>query len=125
MSMQTTIILLGVFVLGMGVLLLVQPRQILDWLVDRTETAWLFTGAILVRLVLGAALISHAPLSRFPLALEVLGWMAVAAALVLLLMGRGRFSRFVRWAFGLAGSLVRIAGVVAVLFGAFLIYAVV
>ena len=123
--MQTVIILLGIFILGMGVLLLIQPRRILDWLVDRVETSWLYAGAIIVRLLLGAVLIAFAPLSRFPLALEVVGWIALVAALALLLMGRGSFARLVRWAFGLPGGLVRITGVVAVLFGAFLIYAVV
>jgi hypothetical protein len=123
--MQIIIILLGALILGMGVLLLAQPRQILDWLVDRSDTAWLYAAAIIVRLLLGAVLIRYAPLSRFPLALEILGWVALVAAVGLLLMGRGRFSRLVRWAFGLLGGLVRIAGVFAVLFGAFLIYAVV
>lgn len=122
--MKTFLILSGLFIIGMALALLVRPRAALAWLVDRAETAWLYAGAIAVRLLLGAVLIGYAPDSRFPLALTILGWFALAAAALLLLAGREGFSRLVRRACGRFRHYAPIAGIFAVLFGAFLIYAV-
>ena len=79
--------------------------------------------AIVVRLVLGALLIVQSSNSRFPLATEIIGWLAVVAALVLMVMGRSNFNRLMLWALSLVKPMGRVGGILAAAFGAFLVYA--
>jgi hypothetical protein len=76
-----------------------------------------------VRLVLGALLVTQADLSRFPLTIELLGWLAIVAALVLAAIGRRNFQRLLVWVLSVMAPFQRAAGVFAAGFGAFLIYA--
>jgi hypothetical protein len=63
--------------------------------------------------------------SRYPTAILILGWVSIAAATVLGVMGRPNFRRLMAWALGLAPSFGRIGGLAAILFGGFLIHAVI
>ena len=78
--------------------------------------------AVGIRIVLGAALLTVARVSSFPTTFTVLGWIAILAAIGVLIMGQGRMSRLVdrvaRW----PPSAIRIALAAGALFGAFLIY---
>ncbi|NNC99050.1 MAG: hypothetical protein HKN85_02595, partial [Gammaproteobacteria bacterium] len=55
--------------------------------------------------------------------MEIIGWVALAAALILTLIGPRNFSRLMIWALSFAKPYGRIAGGMAVAFGAFLLYA--
>jgi hypothetical protein len=79
--------------------------------------------AVVVRLVLGALLIYQSNISKFPLVIEVIGWLSIVAAIFLAVMGRRNFNRLMSWALSLPKPLRHVGGVIAVAFGAFLIYA--
>lgn len=60
---------------------------------------------------------------EFPFAIEALGWLSIVAAVVLIFMGRRNFHRLMLWALSLSKPFGRVAGVFAMAFGAFLMYA--
>jgi hypothetical protein len=88
------------------------------------EKDWGFHVAVLARLLLGAALIIAAPESRFPVIFEILGWIAVLAAVAILLMGRERLRKFVAWFQKFSQLMIRVWLLFGIAFGAFLVYGV-
>ena len=79
--------------------------------------------AAAIRLVLGLALWFAAPVSRAPLLLQVLGVVAIVAAVVLPLMGVERFKAMVSWWVDLSPAAQRVWSLVAVAFGAVILWA--
>jgi len=121
--MTILIILFGILVLLAGVLLLINPDMIFGFLQNNIESPVIHVAAVLVRLVIGVLLIAQSGLSRFPLAMETLGWVFIIAAIVLAVMGRGRFRQLLSWVLTSFKAFGRIAGVIAVGFGSFITYA--
>lgn len=105
-----------------GVILLIKPDYILDF-IDRYSDSWgLYSGAIIVRLVLGLLLIYLASLSRYPMTVTVIGWIAILAAAVFLLMGKQKFTSMLKWVTKKVKPWGRVGGIASLLFGAFLLY---
>ena len=121
--MNFLIILFGALILLIGSIVIVKPDLIFNVLLKNSNQLWLHVTAVLVRLLLGALLIYQAGVSKYPHAIEVIGWIAVAAAIILIVIGRERFVQLISWAATLVKSFGRVAGLLAVGFGAFLIYA--
>ena len=122
--MKYLVILFGAAIAMAGAAIAFSPRSLLSLLDRYREQPAIYVLAVVVRLLLGAVLIAYAPQSAFPLALRILGIVAIAAAIGILLMGPARLRRLIEWLLTRADSLARPAGVVAVVFGAFLVYAV-
>jgi hypothetical protein len=80
--------------------------------------------AAAVRIVMGVVMILYAGASRYPMAFQIIGWIALVAGVVLALTPPARFKKLVHWAFSKFGRYTRVAAVFAVMFGAFLIHAV-
>jgi hypothetical protein len=78
--------------------------------------------AVVVRLVLGAALLLAAARSRWPVLFQVLGWLTLAAAVAIPLIGRARITSLVDWIQGFHPVMVRVWLAVGLLFGAVLLY---
>jgi hypothetical protein len=121
--MTNLIIVFGVLTLIAGIIIIINPEKIFGVLNKHIETLGLYILAVVVRLVLGALLIYQADVSKYPLIIEVLGWLSIVAALSFIGLGRKDFKRVMSWAMSLAKPLGRIAGVFAACFGAFLIHA--
>lgn len=77
---------------------------------------------VMVRLVLGAALIVAAPISSFPRAFEILGWIVIIAALGLAIMGRRHIRRLIAWFDRLSAPMIRLWLLLGLAFGGFLVY---
>lgn len=105
--------------------MLVRPDAVAGFFRENSGSLGLHVLAVLVRLILGAALIGYATDSKYPVALQIFGWLSVGAAIILGGIGRSRFKVLISWALNFASSLMRFAGLLAVLLGGFLIYAVV
>lgn len=123
--MNYIILLFGVLIALGGVVLLVTPETVFNLFRKHADSAGLHLFAVIGRIVVGIVLIVGAPGSRFPVALQVLGWISIAAALTLGAIGRARFRRLIQWALELAPLLKSLAGCLAILFGGFLVYAVI
>lgn len=121
--MILAIYLFAVLLLAAGIILLVKPSFVLDFIVTYSETTSLYAGAIVVRLLLGALLLAVADLSRYPAVVAVIGWIALLAALVFLVIGQNRFQQMLKWIIGKIRPWGRMGGVAALVFGFFLLYA--
>jgi hypothetical protein len=120
--MSILIIFLGGLIFMAGVTLIANPETIFKVLRNNSKKLWLHIGAVVVRLLLGALLIYQADISQFPVSIEVIGWIAIFAAIVFAVMGRNKFQRSITWALTLFKPLGPFAGVLAISFGIFLIY---
>lgn len=122
--MSYVILLFGFLVLLLGIVILVKPDSVLSLFRKNSESNGLYDLAVIARLILGITLLIYADQSKYPLALQILGWLSVTAAIILLAIGRSRFKKLITWVLDLALTFMRIAGLFAILLGGFLIYAV-
>jgi len=121
--MSLLVIIFGAVTLLAGLVIVVSPEVIFGFLRKNLDKSGLQVLAVILRLILGFLLIYQSDASRFPLTIEVLGWLSVVAAVFFAVMGRGYFKRLMSWALSLSTPFVRIGGAFAAGFGAFLMYA--
>ena len=121
--MTIIIIIFGSLILLAGVLLLINPEIIFGFLGRNIENPAIQMIAVLVRLIIGALLVTQSSQSRFPLAIEVLGWILILAGISLAVIGQAKFRKLMSWVLTKFRAVGRIAGVVAIAFGGFLVYA--
>ena len=121
--MTLQIVLFGGFIFCAGVLILINPEIVFGILKKHSEKFELHVLAVVVRLVLGVLFLYQADLSKYPHVIEVLGWIMIVAAIVLAVMGRNNFKKLMNWAITLQNPLGRFAGLMAIAFGGFIIYA--
>jgi len=113
----------GALTLLAGIVIVINPEVIFGFLRNNLDKLVLHILAVVIRLVLGALLIYQSNISKFPFVIEVVGWLSIVAAISLVIMGRRNFNRLMSWALSLSRSIGRVGGIIAVAFGAFLIYA--
>jgi hypothetical protein len=122
---QIFVLLIGVTVImlaGWGVF---APEKLMTFVGSAMDKYWGIYVAVIVRLILGSALIIVAPASRFPAIFEALGVIAIVAAIALAFMGRERMRRFITWwSERFSVLFVRLWLLFGVAFGGFLVYGV-
>jgi len=121
--MTILIIIFGALTLLAGVIIIINPENIFGLLSKHSDKLEMQILAIVVRLVLGVLLIYQSGASKYPLVIEIIGWLSIVAAVFFTVIGRNNFKRLISWALSLAKPFGRVGGVVAVCFGAFLVYA--
>ena len=121
--MTALILIFAALTLLAGIVIVVNPEVIFGTLRNHLDKLALHVLAVVVRLVLGALLIFQSDTSRFPLAIEIIGWISIAAATILAVVGRDKFIRLMSWALSQVKPFGRVGGIAALGFGAFLIYA--
>lgn len=120
-----------VFVIGAAVTLLATwglfvPAKLMAWVSAVMDSDWGIYVAVVVRLLLGVALIIAAPASPFPVVFQVLGGIAILAAVALALMGRGPVRKIIVWfSEQISAAMIRVWLLFGIAFGGFLIYGVV
>jgi hypothetical protein len=123
--MSIAVAAVGLIIFMLGVLGVARPRTLIG-LVDRP---WRSRGglylAVAIRIALGVLLLAAASSTRFPWTVGALGIVSLAAAVSIPLLGYERLRKFVEWWLVRGDGFVRAWSLVACLFGAFLIYAVV
>ena len=121
--MTLLIIIFGVLTVLAGIVIVISPEVIFGFLRNNLDKLVLHILAVVVRLFLGVLLICQSNISEFPFVIEVIGWLSIVAAIFLAVIGRRNFNRLMSWALSLSKPFGRVGGVLAVAFGAFLIYA--
>jgi len=121
--MTLLIIIFGFLTLLAGIVIVINPEVIFGFLRNNLDKLVLHILAVVVRLFLGVLLICQSNISEFPFVIEVIGWLSIVAAIFLAVIGRRNFNRLMSWALSLSKPFGRVGGVLAVAFGAFLIYA--
>jgi hypothetical protein len=121
--MTILIIIFGALTLLAGIIIIINPETIFGLFSKHTQKVELQILAVVVRLILGALFIDQADASKYPFVIEIIGWLSIVAAIFFAAIGRNNFNRLLSWALSLAKPVGRVGGVLAVCFGAFLIYA--
>ena len=123
--MNYIILLFGTATIVAGIIIVINPETVFGLIRKKLESLGLHILTVVVRIILGVALIMCATESKYPTAILILGWITIVAAFVLGIMGRNNFRRLMSWALSFSHSFLRIGGFLAILFGGFLIHAVV
>ena len=97
-------------------------------LIDRVNRVWRHRSglyiAVIVRLIFGAALIALAAQTKFPLAIKIIGYIAIIAAILIPVMGRERIGDLLNWFERADALLARLWLSAGLAFAGFLLYAV-
>ncbi len=121
---QIVVLALGIVVCALSAWGMYAPDKIWKLVNGAMERDWGIHVAVVARLLLGATLIIAAPDSRFPRIFEILGWLAIVAAVVILFAGRDRLRNFVASFERMSQALIRIWLLFGIAFGAFLVYCI-
>ena len=101
------------------------PEKLMTFVTSAMDKYWGIYIAVIVRLVLGSALIIVAPASLFPIVFQALGVIAIVVAIALVLAGRERIRRFIAWwSERVSAPIVRMWLLFGAAFGGFLVYGV-
>ncbi|MDY6790409.1 MAG: hypothetical protein SWH54_03975 [Thermodesulfobacteriota bacterium] len=121
--MTVLIIIFGALTLLAGIVIVINPEVIFGFLRSNLNKLAVHILAVAVRLVIGSLLIYQSNVAKFPFVIEMIGWVSIVAAIIIAVMGRLNFKRLILWALSLSKPFGRVGGIIAVAFGAFLIYA--
>jgi hypothetical protein len=121
-SLQAAVMGIGAIISLICLTGILLPAQLLH----AVNAAWQYRAAlfvaIMVRFTIGVLLVLAAPHSRFPLAFEILGWLAIVAALLLPFVGRDRIGRLLDWWSRCSPQGIRLWSLAGLAFGCFLVY---
>ncbi len=121
---QIVVLVLGITVCVLSAWGGYAPEKLVRLVTGVMDQEWGIYLAVIVRLLLGLALVIAAPYSRFPLVFQALGWIAIVAAVALAFMGRERLRRLVAWFERFSPAIIRLWLLFGVAFGGFLIYGI-
>jgi hypothetical protein len=121
--MTLFIIIFGTLTCLTGIVILVNPEMIFGFLRKNSDKIELQILAVSIRLVLGAFLIYESGASKYPFVIEIIGWLSIGAAVFFAVIGRNNFCKLMTWALSIVKTVGRVGGVIASVFGAFLIHA--
>ena len=121
--MLIAVAVFGCFIIALGIVALAAPAALVRFVERFWATPNGMYWAIGFRLVLGCLLFFAAPESRFPRTLQVLSVIIVAAAIGVAALGYLRLAQFIQWWADQPKWVVQSMGLLAVLLGAFLVYA--
>ena len=122
---QIIVLALGVTISVLSVWGIFAPDKLMTLATSTMDRRSGIYIAVIVRLVLGAALIGVAPASSFPVVFQALGWIAIVAAVGLVVAGRERVRKFiVWWSKRFSAPIIRLWLLFGLAFGVFLIYGV-
>ena len=120
--MAIVVTLLGILITAAGVLIAGAPKHLIGW-ISSLDPGIRFWAAIFVRVAIGVAFLLAAPSCRLPVVVQVVGILSLIAAVAILLIGRRGLDSLLAWWLGRSQSFLRTWSIVAIGFGALLIYA--
>ena len=120
---QACVVLFGLLITGIGLWGVVAPEGLQRWIVGFAPTVRIEL-AVIMRAAFGVSLLVVAPVSRAPLALQIIGAIALLAAAVLTVVGAGTLQAMAHWWGAKGPAAVRVAAACAAAFGAFVVFAV-
>ena len=120
-----TVVLFGLFIIGVGFLMLSAPQQARKVLMGAGSTNFINYAEITIRMLPAAALIVYAEFSRYPAAFSVLGWFMLMTSVVLYFVPRKMHHSYsLKSADILKPVYIRFLAPFALVFGSAVIYCV-
>ena len=116
--------LIALATIFMGVMLIWKPYSVLGMVKLYADETGLQVFASIGRILIGVALIVYASHSNLPGLLTLLGWITLISGVVILLLKQETFSGFIRKVINDYGSYAMYAGIVAIILGLIVLYAV-
>jgi len=121
--MKLTIKLFGILLLLLGLLLLIKPGILLEWMENNNESTLLYISAIFVRLFFGILFLVSAGASKYPRLIRFLGSLFVLAAFIFIYIGEENFQAFISSLLPNVKPYAPFAGLLSIVFGVFIVYA--
>ena len=121
--MRFLTVLIGVFVMVVGLIGVVAPSALLR-IADYVTTPVGLYAAAALRVGIGIVLFMVAPTTRAPKLIRALGAIAVAAGVFTLLVGIDRARSILAWETAQGTTLIRLGALLPLVFGGFIVYAV-
>lgn len=119
------VLLFGVFLIGVGVLMLFRPSKAREYLKKAGSTNVINYTEITIRMIPAAALVIYSEFTRYPEIFSLLGWFMIATSLVLYFVPRRIHHQYALWCAGiLTPNFIRLISPFSVLFGGAIIYSV-
>lgn len=122
MILQWMVMIFGCVLVLCAALLMLQPGR-LPGLVARSLSGAGLYLVVLIRLLLGSALLAVATGSQHEWLLQALGWLTVCAGLFLVVIPPAALNRMAGWVSSWPGVLVRIVMLLPAAYGVFIAYA--
>ncbi len=120
------VILFGIFLIGVGLLMLLKPEKAREYLKKAGSTNLINYTEITVRMIPAAALILYSEFSKFPEIFKYFGWFMIGTSVVLYFVPRRLHHKYALLCADLLNpNLIRIISPFSVLFGMAMIYSVV
>lgn len=113
--------LFAVLMMIMGIWILFRPEPVYGYIERKRQDLSTHVLAVIVRVILGTALILAASQSSFPVVFNVLGGLSIVAAALFLLIGRKRFQQLLSCALSIGPKIHHLAGLAAFALGVFLL----
>ncbi len=121
-----TIVIFGIFLIGVGFLMLFAPLRARNVLRKAGSTNFINYAEITLRMIPAAAMVIYADFSRYPDFFWILGWFMLMTSLVLYVVPRRLHHGYaLKWADIIKPLYFQLIAPFSFLFGAILIYAVV
>lgn len=98
------------------------PRPLVNWVTQTWTKPFSLYIAVGARLILGALLLWVASETRFPLGFALFGYFALAAAILIPLVGRKKIGMLLLWLRDAPSAAIRLWLVVGFAFSCFLLY---
>ena len=115
----------GVLLIVLGAVLIIKPKAVFDFARKNFASLGFKISSVVLNLVLGVALIDYADSSKFPIFFVILGLLVILKAIIPILTPRSDYDDLVSWRLDITSPFGHAIGAIEVLFGGFLIYAVV
>lgn len=113
----------GVWLIGLGVWMAIFPDRALSALAAMGGSPLVHFGEMIIRLLIGAALVGAGPVSRLPALIPLIGWFLIVSAIILMVLPRRWHAAYSTWwAARIPRAAVRLVAPVAVIGGAALIW---
>ena len=91
------VILFGIFIVGVGVLMLLSPTKAREYLRRAGSTNFINYGEITIRMIPAAGLVIYAEFSKYPEIFNILGWFMLATSFVLYFVPRRIHHKYALW----------------------------
>ena len=120
------VILFGVFLIGVGFLMLLRPNKAREYLRKAGSTNFINYLELTIRLIPAAGLVLYSEFSKYPETFKILGWFMIATSLVLYFIPRRIHHNYAIWCSNiLKPKYIRLTSPFSILFGCSIIYSVI